>query len=434
MPASYSSNSDGIRTIKFLLKYKRVLIYSVVLAIIAAVVVTMLMKPLYESQGIIFPTPTNSPDKILDEPQFGYEVDADWLMQVLKSDIVRDSLNNTFNLVEYFEIDTSKRKWLDEFKKKYDKTISFERTKYMSIRVIVQTRDPKLSANIVNFVIDNIDAIREKIFKANTYKTLIHFEDSFFKKNIYIGELVDSIYNLREQNTSVSLSLLYNQIKVKQKEVNRWREELSKMRSSYKFYNLETQIENLNSNLSLAKTNYSLEQGKYEVYINSYSKSDTLVINTKARIEGVKKSIDELNMEIDTIDSAKKRYGELTEKIQSGLDQLRKLNEQYDNTVNAFEPFINSVKLERLLNDYTHQQVLLNDIRYQYENSLQKYNNPIPSVYIINRAEASYEKVSPIWWKIGLIIIFSTMVFVIGTLLLSEKYHSIRHLLNESAD
>ena len=434
MPKLNSSDSDGIRLIKLLFKYKKVLIYSAILSIIATIAVTLLIKPRYESQGIIFPTPTNSPDKILDEPQFGYEVDADWLMQVLKSDIVRDSLNSTFNLVEYFEIDTSKRKWLDEFKKKYDKTISFERTKYMSIRVIVQTRDPELSADIVNFVIDNIDAIREKIFKANTYKTLIHFEDSFFKKNKYIGELVDSIYNLREKNTSVSLSLLYDQIKDKQKEVNSWREELSKMRSSYKFYNLETQVENLNSNLSLAKTNYSLEQGKYEVYINSYSKSDTLVINTKAIMKGVKKSIDELNMEIDTIDSAKKRYGELIEKIQSGLNQLRKLNEQYDNTVNAFEPFINSVKLERLLNDYAHQQVLLNNIRYQYENSLQKYNNPIPSVYVINRAEASFEKVSPIWWKIGLIILFSTMVFVIGTLLLSEKYHSIRHLLNESAD
>ena len=139
-------------------------------------------------------------------------------------------------------------------------------------------------------------------------------------------------------------------------------------------------------------------------------------------------------MEIDTIDSAKKRYGELTEKIQSGFEQLRKLNEQYDNTVNAFEPFINSVKLERLLNDYAHQQVLLNDIRYQYENSLQKYNNPIPSVYVINRAEPSYEKVSPIWWKMGLIMLFTTMIFVIGILLLREKYRSIRHLLKESGD
>ena len=51
---------------------------------------------------------------------------------------------------------------------------------------------------------------------------------------------------------------------------------------------------------------------------------------------------------------------------------------------------------------------------------------PIPSVYVINRAEPSYEKVSPKLWKIGLIIVLSTLVLVIGTLLLIEKINHLR--------
>jgi chromosome segregation ATPase len=304
----------------------------------------------------------------------------------------------------------------------------------MSIEIKAKTRDPEMSAEIVNFVINHIDGIREKIFKANTYQTLIHFENTFFDKNDYVNKLVDSIYNLREQNTSESLNLLYDQIKQKQKDVNDWRVELNSIRNQYKFYLLESSIESINTNLNQARSIYTMEKGKYEVYIKSYTETDTLIINTRARIEGASGNIKEFETEIARFDTIKKKYEELTEKIQSGLEQLRKLNEQYENTLSAFEPFTNSIRLERLSNDYAHQQVILNELRYQYENTLQKYLNPIPSVYVIDRAEPSFDRVFPKLWKIGLIIILSTMTLTVGLLLLGEKYKSIRSVLDESSD
>lgn len=434
IPKFSSPNKDGLELIKFLLRHKKLLLYAMIISVIASLAVTFLMKPLYESSSIIFPTPTNSPDKILAEPQFGYEVDADWLMQVLKSEIVRDSLNKAFNLVEYFDLDSDKQGWMDDLRKEYEDMISFERTRYMSIEITAKTRDPELSANIVNFVIDHIDGIREKIFKANTYQALIHYENTFFDKNDYVNKLIDSLYSLRENNTSASLNLLYNQIKNKQKEVNKWRNELDNIRNQYKFYDLETRMENINAKLNDARSMYTGETGKYEVYLKSYSGTDTLVINTMARIEGASRNIKEFESEIAKFDTIKKKYEDLSEKIQSGLTQLRKLNEQYENTVNAFEPFTNSIKLERLSNDYAHQQVILNELRYQYETTLYKYLNPVPSVYVINRAEPSYEKVSPKLWKNGLIIILSTMTLIIGLLLLFEQYKSIRSALDEPTD
>ena len=410
------------------------MLYAFIIAIVATVVVTIVMKPSYKSTGIIFPTPTNSPDKILAEPQFGYEVDADWLMQVLKSEIVRDSINKEFDLVNYFELDTDKRGWMDDFRKEYDDMIDFERTKYMSIEISATTHKPELSANIANYVIDHIDGIREKIFKANTYQTLQHFEHIFFEKNDFVNSLIDSIYHLRENNTSEALNLLYAQIKKKQKEVNAWREELNTIRNKYKFYDLETHIEEINASLSDARQVYNMENGKYQVYARSFSKEDTLIINTNARIEGSSRNIELQETELEKFDNIKKSYEELSEKIKSGLEQLRKLNEQYENTINAFEPFTNSIRLERLSNDYAHQQVLLNELRYQYETTLHKYRNPIPSVYVINKAEISFKKVAPLWWKNALIIILSTMILVIGLLLLTEKYKSIRSILDEPAD
>lgn len=432
MSQSLSSDSDGVKLIQFFINHRKVLITALIISAIATVVVTLLMKPKFESTGIIFPTPTNSPDKILAEPQFGYEVDADWLMQVLKSEIVRDSLNNAFNLVEYFELKTENPGWIDDLKKEYDKMMSFERTRYMSIEIKAITKRPELSAEIVNFVIDNIDPIREHIFKSNTYQTLVHFENTYFEKIGYINQLIDSIYKLREQNTSQALDLLYNQIKIKQKNVNSWRDELNEIRNKHRFYDLETRLADINANLTKARNVYTNENGKYQIYLKSFAENDTIIINTKARIEGASRNMKEIETEISKFDTIKKRYEELSEKIQAGLDQLRKLNEQYENTINAFEPFTNSIKLERLSNDYAHQQIILNELRYQYETTLYKYQNPIPSVYVIDRAEPSYEKVSPKLWINGLIIILTTMTLVIGIILLLEKYNSIRAMINES--
>ena len=431
MSQPLSSDSDGVKLIQFFINHRRILISALIISVIATVVVTLLMKPKFESTGIIFPTPTNSPDKILAEPQFGYEVDADWLMQVLKSEIVRDSLNQAFNLVAYFELNMEKPGWIDDLKKKYDDMMSFERTRYMSIEIKAKTRSPELSADIVNFVIDNIDPIRENIFKSNTYQTLVHFENTYFEKIDFINQLIDSIYKLREQNTSEALDLLYNQIKAKQKEVNSWRSELNEIRNKYKFYDLETRLADINAKLSEARNIYTNENGKYQIYLKSFNVNDTIVISTKARIEGASRNIKEIEAEITNFDTIKKRYEELNEKIQAGLGQLRKLNEQYENTLNAFEPFTNSIKLERLSNDYAHQQIILNELRYQYETTLYKYQNPIPSVYVIDQAEPSYEKVSPKLWINGLIIILATMTLVIGLLLLLEKFNSIRAMINE---
>ena len=353
-----TTESDGVRFIRFILRHKKILIFSIVLSVIASVVVTFIMEPEFESTGIIFPTPTNSPDKMLANPQFGYEVDADWLTQVLQSEIVRDSLDKTFDLVNYFKLDKSETGWMDQLRKKYDKMLDFERTKYMSIEISATTRDPQMSADIVNFIIDNIDPIRENIFKANTYQTLIHFENSFFEKNRHINSLIDSIYELREHNTSTSLDLLYNQIKATQKKVDNWRDELNIIRNKYKFYDLESRMEMINKGLTGAKSNLANEKGKHEVYLKSYSEQDTIIINTKARIEGATSNIAELENDLIRFDSIKKQYDELTEKINAGLEQLKNLNVQYENTINAFEPYVNSVRLERLSNDYAHQQLV----------------------------------------------------------------------------
>jgi chromosome segregation ATPase len=227
--------------------------------------------------------------------------------------------------------------------------------------------------------------------------------------------------------------MLYEQIKQKSSAIDSFRNELDEMRSEYDFYDLGMHLENLNMKLAESRSSYTTEKGKLEVYQASLPEKDSLIITTKARIEGSLSNIEALETEIERFDTIKKRYDELTFKLRADLEQLNKLNAQYENTANAFEPFINSIRLERLASDYTHEQMILNELRQKYEDAIQNYENPIPSIYVINRAEPSYEKASPSLFKNGLIIILSTMVLVVGLLALLEKFKSIKKALNEPA-
>jgi uncharacterized protein involved in exopolysaccharide biosynthesis len=424
--------SEGTRFLKFLYKWRKILIIAIAIAALASVIVTLLMKSEYESTGIIFATPTNSPEKILVEPQFGYDVDADWLMQVLKSDIVKDTLVKLFGLVDYFGLDTNKQDWHDELNKKYKKTIKFERTRYMSIEITASTRNPELSTSLVNTVIDKIDGIREKIFKENTRRALLHYENAFFEKMHLVNHLVDSIYGLRNENTSQSLNLLHNQIMEKQGELEADRDKLNTLRNDYNFYDLSQYIEILNENLAKAQSEYATEKGKYEIYIQTLDKNDTLVINAKARMEGARQNMVQFGSELTKLDDIKSVYGTFEDRLLAEVKQINQLKEQYENTLNAFEPYVNSIRLERLKSDYEHEQVLLNDLRYRYENALLNYRNPIPAVYVINRATPLYERTSPSFIENGLIIILATLAFVIGFLLLREKYISLKPVFHDN--
>jgi uncharacterized protein involved in exopolysaccharide biosynthesis len=431
MTDQIASISEGARFLRFLYRRRKLLIIVFIIALAAAVVVTLLMKPEYKSSGIIFPTPTNSPEKILEDPQFGYDVDADWLMQVLKSDIVKDSLVRMFSLVNYFRLDTNNRNWRDELNKKYRKTITFERTRYMSIEITALTRNPELSAEMVNAVIKMIDGIRERIFKENTRSAVMHYENAFFEKNDLVNRLVDSLHALRNENASISVDLLYKQIKEKQAEMEADRERLNTMRNDYNFYDLGQYINILNDNLAQAKAQFASETGKYEIYLKSFGEHDTIVINTKARLEGARQNYTQFETELSKLKDIEKEYSTINDRQLANLKQLNELKEQYEKTLNAFEPYVNSIRLERLSSDYTHEQVLLNELRYKYETALLNYQNPIPSVYVINRAAPSYEKASPSFIKNGMIIIMAAMAFVIGLLLLREKFLEMKPVFHD---
>jgi capsular polysaccharide biosynthesis protein len=167
MLSEKEQQSDASRFWEFVSKNIKVLLLYAIIGGCSALVITFFLPKEYKSYGIVYPPSSTSIENSIDFPNFGYDIEADRLIEILNSSIIRDAVVNKFDLANYYEIDKSDEDWLDQLMKKYYKNIKFERTPSMSILITARTKDANLSADIVNFIISAADELREKIYKKN---------------------------------------------------------------------------------------------------------------------------------------------------------------------------------------------------------------------------------------------------------------------------
>ena len=92
--------ANGKLAIAFIWKHRITLVIAIIIGAVGAAGVTYFIKPEYRSTGIIFPTNSNKLESVMANPQFGFDLDADRLMQILESRQVQDAVVEKFNLAK----------------------------------------------------------------------------------------------------------------------------------------------------------------------------------------------------------------------------------------------------------------------------------------------------------------------------------------------
>ena len=147
---------------------KRKLIFKVTgVVTVLALVISLLMKPVYSSKAIVFPTATSSVSVgyASNTTDFGNENSAEQLIQVLHSSRLRLRLVNEFKLFKHYEIDTLSSDKNFKLNNEFGEHISFSRTKYGSIQIGVLDNNPITAAKIANKIVDLIDTVKNEIIK-----------------------------------------------------------------------------------------------------------------------------------------------------------------------------------------------------------------------------------------------------------------------------
>jgi len=167
MLSEEEQTSDTAAFKAFLQQHFKLLVIYAVAGGMLGFFITFFIPKEFQSAGNVYAPSTPSIEASIDNPNFGYDVEADRLIQILQSNEVRDSVVKRFGLLSQFDVNRNEPDWLDKLIKLYKRNITFERTPSMSILIKAQTRDPQLSADIVNFLMEITDVIREKLYKQN---------------------------------------------------------------------------------------------------------------------------------------------------------------------------------------------------------------------------------------------------------------------------
>jgi capsular polysaccharide biosynthesis protein len=174
---------------------------------VLALVVSLLMTPVYRSTAIVFPAATstvsfseqrNAKAAAMD---FGEEEHAEQLVQILQSSRIRDRVVKEFDLMKHYDIDQSDPNKHYKLVKQYGNNFLFVRTRYGSIQIDVLDRDPALAAKMANKIVDLIDTVKNEMVRERTWPA---YEINLRKKQQLIKER-DSILGKLDSLSSLGV-------------------------------------------------------------------------------------------------------------------------------------------------------------------------------------------------------------------------------------
>lgn len=165
------------------------------------------IKPLFESQVILFPSTTNSVSKAIlpqtngygdeDILEFGDEQQAEQLLQILNSGEVRDSTIAKFDLMNHYEIDEDTKYKRTKLFKEFAGKIEFKRTQFMSVEINVKDTDPQTAADIANYIAYLVDKVKRRVQQDRAKMGLEIVKNEYLGLQSEIQTMEDRITQLR---------------------------------------------------------------------------------------------------------------------------------------------------------------------------------------------------------------------------------------------
>jgi len=160
--------------VQFIWQERKPVIIITLITFVVAVIISLLITPLYLSTAIVFPAASsnvsfseqrNVKAAAMD---FGEEEQAEQLVQILQSSRVRDKIVSKYNLFDHYDIskdDVNKNYKLNQA---YNGYFSFTRTRFGSIQIDVLDKDPKLAADMANDIVELIDTVKNEMIRERT--------------------------------------------------------------------------------------------------------------------------------------------------------------------------------------------------------------------------------------------------------------------------
>ena len=264
------NDADGAMVVRFLYRNRKIYLIVLIISVIAGVIFSALMKPKYNSSAIVFPVQSNLIESVIDNPVFGYDVEADRLLQILYSEEVLDSCAVKFDLYNRWGIDPALAESREELKEEFYRYVSFSRSQYVSIIISATTTEPQLCADMVNYIITLSDGIRNRIYKRNLFIVYQSLEKEYSERRNNLDRMTDSVAVLRNATSVEVLTLMNNQVVLKNNSLSNSEEQTDLERLLNNYLYEQSQVNDLSGRYLRAKTQY--ERPTTQTFVLQYAK------------------------------------------------------------------------------------------------------------------------------------------------------------------
>jgi len=206
MVSKFAENGDFDSSgfIFFLYFWRKPLIIITILAIVASILFSSpwFITPKFKSTVILFPVATNSISKALISQQsgikedvlgFGEEEQAEQMLQILNSNLIRDRIVKTFGLLDHYGIDEESKYKYTRLIREYESNVSFRRTEYMAVMISVLDTDPQMAADIANTIAELVDSTKNHMQKERAVRAFNIVEKEYLSLQNEISAIVDSL-------------------------------------------------------------------------------------------------------------------------------------------------------------------------------------------------------------------------------------------------
>ena len=200
------STFDSTNLFVFILKKWKIIFAITAIGAVISIITSLIITPKFQSSVILYPATSESLAKsvIRDDMgskgalQFGEEEEVEQVLQILNSDELKNKIIKKYNLYEHYDIAENAQYPKTQLKKEYNSNISVERTKFMSVRIEVLDKDPKMAAKIANAISMYADTLMNdiKLKRAKIALKLLH--ERYEEEQNTIETLEDSLKEIRK--------------------------------------------------------------------------------------------------------------------------------------------------------------------------------------------------------------------------------------------
>ena len=183
-------NLNAIRFIKMLAKWRKQLFIVGIVSGIASYLLTFLITPLYKSTTIVYPFNLNVYSK---------ESATEQMVQLLKSEDVRERLIQSFDLYNHYDIETSGSSPRFKIMKQLDENININKTEYESVDISVLDADPNIAARMCDSMIAFMDNKALALMREKAAENVSVFGDQMKASKLEMDSMVQVLTSLSTQ-------------------------------------------------------------------------------------------------------------------------------------------------------------------------------------------------------------------------------------------